>query len=66
MRTYDGCATVLYRATKMIQSNSVSPIKLVGIDLVGTYCEMRMQGMRLLIGDKTAEMCLILSEPYVL
>lgn len=44
MRAYDGCATVLYRAIKMIQGNSISPIKQAEIDPVGTYCGMRLPG----------------------
>lgn len=44
MRAYDGCATVLYRAIKMIQGNSISPIKQAEVDPVGTYCGTRLPG----------------------
>lgn len=44
LRAYDGCADVLYRAIKMVQSNAVSPIKQEEIDPIGTYCGMRQEG----------------------
>lgn len=44
LKAYDGCADVLYRAIKMIQSNNVNPIRQVDIDPIGTYCGMRQAG----------------------
>lgn len=44
LRAYDGCANILYRAIKMIQSNDVNPIRQAEIDPIGTYCGMRQPG----------------------
>lgn len=43
-RAYVGCADVLYRAIKMIQTGSVKAIKQCEIDPVGMYCGMRQAG----------------------
>lgn len=44
LRAYDGCADVLYRAIKMIQNDTVKPVKQCDIDPVGMYCGMRLSG----------------------
>jgi len=43
-RAYDGCATVLYRAIKMIQYDEVKRIRQTDIDPIGMYCGMRQSG----------------------
>ena len=43
-KAYDGCAVVLYKAIKIIQSGQVRTIRQNDIDPVGTYCGMRMAG----------------------
>jgi len=43
-RAYDGCADVLYRAVKMLQSGEAKRIRQSDIDPVGMYCGMRMAG----------------------
>lgn len=47
-RAYDGCADVLYRAVKMIQSNEVNTVKQADIDPIGMYCGMRREGDEIL------------------
>lgn len=53
-RAYDGCADVLYRAIKMIQSDEVKRIKQSDIDPVGMYCGMRMPGDEIINWDQTS------------
>lgn len=43
-KAYDGCAAVLYKAIKIIQSGQVKTIRQNDIDPVGTYCGMRVEG----------------------
>lgn len=43
-KAYDGCADVLYKAVKMIQSGEVKRIRQNDIDPVGMYCGMRQPG----------------------
>ncbi|MDE7274476.1 MAG: methionyl-tRNA formyltransferase [Lachnospiraceae bacterium] len=43
-KAYDGCAVILYKAIKIIQSGQVRTIRQNDIDPVGTYCGMRMAG----------------------
>ncbi|MDE6621109.1 MAG: methionyl-tRNA formyltransferase [Lachnospiraceae bacterium] len=43
-KAYDGCAAVLYKAIKIIQSGQVNTIRQNDIDPVGTYCGMRVEG----------------------
>lgn len=54
IRAYDGCADVLYRAIKMIQSDKVKPIKQSDIDPVGMYCGMRKAGDEIIDWGQTS------------
>lgn len=47
-RAYVGCADILYKAIKLIQSNNIKPISQDAIDKVGMYCGMRTVGDEIL------------------
>lgn len=53
-RAYDGCASILYKAIKLIQDNKVSTIKQEDIDKVGTYCGMRKCGDEIINWNQTS------------
>ena len=53
-KAYVKCADVLYDAIKMIQNNSVRPIKQIDIDPVGMYCGMRQIGDEIIDWNQTS------------
>jgi len=53
-RSYTGCADILYRAIKLVQSGNVKPRKQSDIDPVGSYCGIRSQGDELLDWNQTS------------
>lgn len=53
-RAYCGCAEVLYEAIKMIQDESVKPIKQKEIDPIGMYCGMRGFGDEIINWNSTS------------
>lgn len=54
VRAYDGCADVLYRAIKLIQSGEVNPVNQNTIDPVGTYFGIRQPGDEVINWNQTS------------
>lgn len=53
-RAYEGCADVIYRAIKMIQSGEVKRIRQSDIDPVGMYCGIRGSGDEIIDWNQTS------------